>query len=86
MRTMRRRDFLKKTALVYPAIAGLKLIHPGKTMAVKKVIIIGAGFAGLAAAKKLKEQGIDVSIVEARSRVGGRVFSHQPPTAKDAVI
>lgn len=86
MRTMRRRDFLKKTALVYPAIAGLKLIHPGKTTAVKKVIIIGAGFAGLAAAKKLKEQGIDVTIVEARSRVGGRVFSHQPATAKDAVI
>jgi monoamine oxidase len=40
-----------------------------------KVIIIGAGFAGLAAAYKLKQRKIDFVILEARNRIGGRVFS-----------
>ncbi|HMS97594.1 MAG TPA: NAD(P)/FAD-dependent oxidoreductase [Saprospiraceae bacterium] len=83
---MRRRDFLKKSALIYPALAGIKAMRPGKTTAIKSVIVIGAGFAGLAAAKKLREQGLAVTVLEARSRIGGRVFSHQPSTATDAVI
>ncbi len=41
-----------------------------------KVIIIGAGFAGLAAAYKLHQRKIDFVILEARNRIGGRVFSH----------
>lgn len=41
-----------------------------------KVIIIGAGFAGLAAAYKLHQRNIDFVILEARNRIGGRVFSH----------
>ena len=45
----------------------------------KSCIIIGAGLAGLAAAyrlKKRKKPQWDVKVVEARSEVGGRVFSH----------
>lgn len=38
-----------------------------------KVIIIGAGIAGLAAANHLKNQGCSVKLLEARDRVGGRV-------------
>lgn len=38
-----------------------------------KVIIIGAGIAGLAAASQLKRFGMDVVILEARDRVGGRI-------------
>jgi monoamine oxidase len=41
-----------------------------------KVIIIGAGFAGLAAAYKLHQRKIDFVILEARNRIGGRVISH----------
>jgi len=41
-----------------------------------KVIIIGAGFAGLAAAYKLHQRKIDFVILEARNRISGRVFSH----------
>lgn len=39
------------------------------------VIVIGAGFAGLAAAKSLSEAGMNIRVLEARSQVGGRVDS-----------
>lgn len=41
----------------------------------RKIIIIGAGFAGLCAAYELKGLGYDVTVYEARDRVGGRVHS-----------
>lgn len=36
------------------------------------VVVIGAGLAGLAAARALVDEGIEVIVVEARDRVGGR--------------
>ncbi|XP_071957851.1 amine oxidase [flavin-containing] B-like [Antedon mediterranea] len=39
------------------------------------VIVIGAGISGLAAAKFLHEQGLDVLVLEARDRVGGRTYT-----------
>lgn len=39
----------------------------------EKIIIIGAGVAGLMAAQKLQSFGFEVLILEARDRVGGRV-------------
>jgi monoamine oxidase len=39
------------------------------------VVVIGAGFAGLAAAHALTAAGLDVVVLEARDRVGGRVAS-----------
>jgi len=41
------------------------------------VIIIGAGAAGLSAARALSERGFDVIVLEARERLGGRVFTHR---------
>lgn len=41
----------------------------------KKVLVIGAGFAGLACAFELRRLGYRVTVVEARNRVGGRVLS-----------
>jgi len=86
---MNRRDFLVKSTL-----AGSTVLLNPKTRSYlgrlgkkpKSVIIIGAGFAGLSAAMKLKSEGINVTILEARKRIGGRVFSNQPAKANGQVI
>lgn len=41
------------------------------------VIIIGAGSAGLSAAKELRKQGISFIVVEASHRIGGRAYSEE---------
>jgi monoamine oxidase len=40
-----------------------------------RVIVAGAGLAGLAAARELEARGADVTVIEARDRVGGRVWT-----------
>ncbi len=40
-----------------------------------RVVVIGAGFAGLVAAEELSRAGVHVAVLEARDRVGGRVWS-----------
>ena len=40
-----------------------------------EVVVVGAGFAGLSAARTLARNGIDVVVVEARDRVGGRSWT-----------
>lgn len=42
-----------------------------------KIIIIGAGFAGLTAAKLLMESGFEVTVLEADNRIGGRTNTIQ---------
>ena len=44
-----------------------------------KVIVIGAGYAGITAAKTLREFGYTVQVLEGRSRIGGRVHSLATP-------
>src|SRR5260370_39586510 len=40
-----------------------------------EVIVIGAGIAGLAAARDLSIDGYDVLVLEARNRIGGRIWT-----------
>lgn len=47
------------------------------------VLVVGAGLAGLYAARELARQGMNVYVLEARDRVGGRTLSH--PLLNDTI-
>ncbi len=73
-----RRDLLKAGLLAGAEllsgrhlIAGLSVSGAPKP----RVLVIGAGFAGLACAFELVSAGYDVKVLEARKRVGGRVLT-----------
>ncbi len=76
-----RREFLK---LALAASAGLLLSGGAgyartapfhKVGRGRRVVVIGAGFGGLACAHELLSAGYDVIVLEARDRIGGRVLS-----------
>jgi len=46
------------------------------------VIVVGAGAAGLAAAADLGRAGLSVTILEARDRIGGRMFTQRDPVCQ----
>ena len=55
----------------------VNVIHNGlpRTNRPQQVIVIGAGMSGLAAARSLVEEGYRVIVLEARDRIGGRVYT-----------
>ncbi len=69
------------THLVYPAtvhgafLSGRRAAFEVLDTDAVSVVVIGAGSAGLAAALLLSERGRDVTVVEGRDRVGGRVHT-----------
>ncbi len=74
---IKRRSFLKTAGLV----AAGTLIAPGYNFAVKKrrrVVVLGAGLAGLSAAYRLQQMGFGVDVVEYQGRIGGRVLTYKP--------
>ncbi len=48
-------------------------------MSNSEIIVVGAGAAGMTAAIRLAQQGVSVHILEARSRLGGRMFTETSP-------
>jgi monoamine oxidase len=62
----------------------LRLIHEGmrpRATRPARVVVVGAGMAGLVCAEKLVEAGHEVTVLEGRARVGGRVETLRAPFA-----
>ena len=57
-----------------PAAAEPFALPPGSGSG-RRIVILGAGIAGLVSAYELKRAGWDVTVLEARERVGGRVWT-----------
>ena len=78
-----RRD-LMRAALTLPALPAM-IALPRFALAAdkpaKKVIVVGAGLAGLAAAYELVQLGHDVTVLEAQNRPGGRIYTLRSPFA-----
>lgn len=55
--------------------------RPGAGVASQRVVVVGAGLAGLATAYRLLKRGHDVTILEARSGPGGRILTLREPFA-----
>src|SRR5215204_6255697 len=78
---MKRREFLKQAALATASALpawGAEAFQRGgleRKGASQKVIVVGAGLAGLAAGYELTQAGHDVTILEAQARPGGRVHT-----------
>jgi len=80
---MTRRSFIANAALavcslpLYPQVRAAKPTH--------SCIVVGAGFAGLAAAYRLTAAGWKVTVLEARNRSGGRAWSYRFSQAPELV-
>jgi monoamine oxidase len=72
---MRRRQMLAGSAgWVAAAVAAQAQAIAPKS---RNVLVIGAGLAGLAAAQSLQQAGHRVQVLEARERIGGRIWTSQ---------
>lgn len=77
-----RREFIRQSLMSATAVSvfGRECLDAGpkeirRTGVAKKIIVIGAGLAGLSAAYELTEAGHEVNVLEARPRPGGRVYT-----------
>ena len=71
-----RREMIRRSlAAAAGALISARGGFAGQRASAPRVVVIGAGFAGLAAAYELAHAGADVTVLEGRNRVGGRVLS-----------
>ncbi|XP_026279739.2 lysine-specific histone demethylase 1A [Frankliniella occidentalis] len=68
---MRVHSYLERHGLINFGI--FKRLKPLPSVKHGKVIVIGAGIAGLAAAQQMQQFGMEVIVLESRDRVGGRI-------------
>lgn len=71
-RTVSRRSWLKGGCSLPILLSGVTAVLAKSS---ERVVVIGAGLAGLSAARDLVRRGADVVVLEARDRIGGRVWT-----------
>jgi monoamine oxidase len=82
-----RRAFLRHAALaaVGAPLAFDRPVFAQRRRARPSCVVIGAGLSGLAAAYALRRADWDVTVLEARERLGGRILSYSFPESPDLV-
>ena len=70
-----RREMIRRSLAAAAGVLVSDTLAVAQRSSSPRVVVIGAGFAGLAAAYELSRAGADVTVLEARNRVGGRVLS-----------
>lgn len=84
--------------VTYPAMIALDMLRPAhahafslplasnsKTTATKHIVILGSGLAGMTAAYELGKLGYKCTILEARTRTGGRVWSVRKGSVQEEI-
>lgn len=77
LRTTSRRQFLARTSGAALATLTASSLLAKKPSGNSNVVVIGAGLAGLTCAYRLKQAGINATIYEANSRIGGRCWTRR---------
>jgi len=77
--SLNRRSFITRSGFALAGAALTRFPIITASVAPKKIIIIGAGMAGLSAGYELTQLGHEVIILEARGRPGGRVHTLREP-------
>ncbi len=75
-----RRRFLRLSTLVLASAAACAVDWNRSELPTalgqgRRVIVVGAGIAGLAAAQRLRQAGVAVQVIEGRDRIGGRIVT-----------
>jgi monoamine oxidase len=73
----RREFFAATTSLLGGGLAAACASDPAPPPDTKAVLVVGAGMAGLSAARSLTDAGWPVRLIEARDRIGGRAYTNR---------
>ncbi len=96
---MTRRDFIGQTSAAYAGLSAWGLVQPAPASAFelsangflndgvagRRVVVLGSGLAGMTVAYELGKLGYDCTVLEARNRSGGRVWTIRGGTTETEI-